>query len=586
MAMIGIDLGTTNSLAAVWKDGKSVLIPNAFGDLLTPSAVSLDEDGTILVGKVAKERLISHPECSVTAFKRLMGTTAKLQLGEQAFSPEELSSFVLRRLKEDAEAYLGEPVTEAVISVPAYFNDNQRSATKLAAQLAGLHTERLVNEPSAAALACRFQDTGKDQSFLVFDFGGGTLDVSVVDCFDTVIEIAAVAGDNRLGGNDFDEAIARHFCKINGQELAQLSPTEQAILLKQAQLCKEILTHRGQAAMMQDSPKFPNPLLLNNKLLLEISAPFFQRMERVIARALTDGGHTVGEIDKVLLVGGSCHMPVVQSYIAHLLGREIARLGSPDTVVAQGVGVYAGIKARGEELKDIMMTDVCPFTLGVEVYSHEKEKLSHIAPMIERNSVLPVSVEHPFYTLSDNQKRITISVYQGEAYFARENLKLGELEVEVPPKPKGEEQVLVRFTYDINGILEVEVQSPSTKEKKRQVIVGQRLHLSQEEIDARLMELQRLKIHPADQEENRLVLARGERIYTESLGPVREQTGRCLAYLREAMDSQSPTRIRRAREESTRFFDAVEQQFLDGGLPFDFDPEDDEEDDGWTNGPF
>ncbi len=165
MAMIGIDLGTTNSLAAVWKDGKSVLIPNAFGDLLTPSAVSLDEDGTILVGKVAKERLISHPECSVTAFKRLMGTTAKLQLGEQAFSPEELSSFVLRRLKEDAEAYLGEPVTEAVISVPAYFNDNQRSATKLAAQLAGLHTERLVNEPSAAALACRFQDTGKDQSF-------------------------------------------------------------------------------------------------------------------------------------------------------------------------------------------------------------------------------------------------------------------------------------------------------------------------------------------------------------------------------------------------------------------------------------
>lgn len=159
---------------------------------------------------------------------------------------------------------------------------------------------------------------------MVFVFGGGTLDVSVVDCFDTVIEIAAVAGDNRLGGNDFDEAIARHFCKINGQELAQLSPTEQAILLKQAQLCKEILTHRGQAAMMQDSPKFPNPLLLNNKLLLEISAPFFQRMERVIARALTDGGHTVGEIDKVLLVGGSCHMPVVQSYIAHLLGREIA----------------------------------------------------------------------------------------------------------------------------------------------------------------------------------------------------------------------------------------------------------------------
>ena len=216
MAIIGIDLGTTNSLAAVWKEGESVLIPNAFGETLTPSAVSVDEDGTILVGKVAKERLVSHPQFSASSFKRLMGTNSKLALGGQTFSPEELSAFVLRRLREDAEAYLGEKVEEAVISVPAYFNDNQRSATKAAAQLAGLRADRLINEPSAAALACRMRDTGRDQSFLVFDFGGGTLDVSVVDCFDTVIEIAAVAGDNHLGGDDFDVAIARRFCEQNG----------------------------------------------------------------------------------------------------------------------------------------------------------------------------------------------------------------------------------------------------------------------------------------------------------------------------------------------------------------------------------
>ena len=249
MAIIGIDLGTTNSLVSVWKDGKSVLIPNSLGGFLTPSVVSVDEDGSILVGNVAKERLISHPERSAASFKRLMGTSRKQNLGGQQFSPEELSSFVLRRLKEDAQAYLGEPVTEAVISVPAYFNDNQRFATKAAARLAGLHAERLINEPSAAALASRLNNTEKDQSFLVFDFGGGTLDVSVVDCFDNVIEISAVAGDNHLGGNDFDQAIARYFCQENGIAFDLLPSVRQAALLKQAELCKQALTEQPQVLL-------------------------------------------------------------------------------------------------------------------------------------------------------------------------------------------------------------------------------------------------------------------------------------------------------------------------------------------------
>ena len=219
--IIGIDLGTTNSLAAVWEEGKSCLIPNSFGEYLTPSVVSLEEEGIVYVGKTAKERLISHPDRSVSLFKRFMGTDKTYKIGGKKYHPEELSAFVLRRLKEDAERYLGEPIEEAVISVPAYFNDMARKATKNAGELAGLKVERIINEPSAAALACRGQAQEEDETFLVFDFGGGTLDVSLVDCFDNIIEIIAVSGDNRLGGSDFDEEIARQFCKENDLDTVQ-----------------------------------------------------------------------------------------------------------------------------------------------------------------------------------------------------------------------------------------------------------------------------------------------------------------------------------------------------------------------------
>ena len=251
-----------------------------------------------------------------------------------------------------------------MISVPAYFNDNQRSATKLAAQLAGRAHRAAGQRALGGGSRRRFQDTGKGPEFLVFDFGGGTLDVSVVDCFDTVIEIAAVAGDNRLGGNDFDEAIARHFCKINGQELAQLSHRAGDPPQTGPALQGDPHPPGSQAAMMQDSPKFPNPCFSNNKLLLEISAPFFPEDGRVIAACPSPMGGTVRGDRQGPPGGGSCHMPVVQSYIAHLLGREIARLGSPDTVVAQGWGLMPVSRPGGEELKDIMMTDVCPLPLG------------------------------------------------------------------------------------------------------------------------------------------------------------------------------------------------------------------------------
>lgn len=244
MAIIGIDLGTTNSLVAVWKDNQSIVIPNSLGELLTPSVVGLDNDGSVLVGRIAQERLITHPHLTAGAFKRLMGMQRQVSLGEKRFSPEELSALVLRRLREDAERYLQQSVTEAIISVPAYFNDHQRSATKVAAQLAGLQVERLVNEPSAAALAARMQAEDQDQIFLEFDFGGGTLDVSIVDCFDNVIEILTVAGDNQLGGRDFDDAIVAHFCHENQLEYAALSASVQAVLQHNAEQCKQQLSEQ------------------------------------------------------------------------------------------------------------------------------------------------------------------------------------------------------------------------------------------------------------------------------------------------------------------------------------------------------
>ncbi|MBQ8646906.1 MAG: molecular chaperone HscC, partial [Oscillospiraceae bacterium] len=363
MAIIGIDLGTTNSLAAVWKDGASRLIPNALGEYLTPSAVSIDEDGTVLVGATARQRVVSHPGRSAASFKRSMGTDKVYQLADRSFTPEELSALVLRQLKADAEAWLGEPVEEAVISVPAYFNDRQRAATKRAGQLAGLRVERLVNEPSAAALSCYEPDKG-EASFLVFDFGGGTLDVSVVECFDNVVNILAVSGDNRLGGNDFDQIIARLFCVENGLSFSELDNTTRAILLEQAENCKQALSHSRMAMMVLDSAGAKGAMTLDGKKLVDHSQDLLKRMRTPIAKALRDSGVGRSELAGIIPVGGSCKMPLVQQYLTHLMGKPPRQNARPDTAVALGAGMYAAMKERKAGIAEMVLTDICPFTLG------------------------------------------------------------------------------------------------------------------------------------------------------------------------------------------------------------------------------
>lgn len=558
MPIIGIDLGTTNSLAAVWKDGRCQLIPNALGETLTPSAVSLDEDGSILVGRAAKDRLISHPERTAASFKRFMGTDTKLMLGGQAFSPIELSSLVLRRLKEDAEAFLGQPVEEAVISVPAYFDDNGRSATKAAGELAGFRVERIINEPSAAALAYH-KGRDEDMSFLVFDFGGGTLDVSVVDAFANVIEIVAVAGDNHLGGDDFNQVIAAYFCKQNGLKFAELPRETQASLIRQAEHCKIALSSSDPVVMLTDIGGKQLSALLTNQKLVEISAPLLRRLEKPVARALRDCQGSVGEIDEIVLVGGSCHMPLVQQYLRHILGKQPLCNFDADTTVAIGAGIAAGIKERSQDLRDTLLTDICPFTLGVNVINHEDPSNDLFSPIIERNSTLPASRMRSYYTAHEGQTKMSIEVYQGESIYCRDNLKLGQVDIDVPRAARGREGADVRFTYDINGILQVEVTCKSTGQKNQALILNPNLKLGEKELAKRLRELEKFKLLPREEEENKVLLARAARLYEESTGLLREQIHQQIDYFNLLLHEGNEPKLRRYRKDLAQFFEQIDE---------------------------
>ncbi|MDD6808399.1 MAG: molecular chaperone HscC [Oscillospiraceae bacterium] len=560
MAIVGIDLGTTNSLVCVFKDGKSTLIPNSIGEFLTPSCVGFDDDGEkILVGQIAKDRLISHPELTVASFKRFMGTDVKIQLAGREFTAPELSSFVIRQLKDDAEAYLGEEVTEAVISVPAYFDDNGRNATKLAGELAGLTVERIINEPSAAALAYR-ENYDEDATFLVVDLGGGTLDVSVVDAFDNIIEIVAVSGDNHLGGDDFNIAIADYFCKENGLVVSELSAETKAIILKQAEMCKIALNSSEPVLMYANIDGKECSVTLTNKKLVEVSASLFRRIEIPIGRALRDANLTVKDLDYVVLVGGSSKMHSVQKYIESLIGVEMKADIDPDRVVGIGAGVVSGIKARNEEIKDTILTDICPFTLGTNIINRAKNEDPLFSPIIERNTTLPASKMGTYYTVSDNQDKMVFKIYQGENMYCRDNLFLGEISIDVPKKKAAEECCEVRFSYDINGILEVDVKCVSTGETKSTLILNKNIKLTEEEIAAKRKTLDNLKILPRDEEVNKVVLARAERLFAEAFAETRDIIGNNISRFLEILATQNDRKIRCARKDFTRLLDVIENR--------------------------
>lgn len=570
MAIIGIDLGTTNSLAAVWRDGKSELIPNSLGEYLTPSVVSVDDDGSILVGEAARDRMISHPERTAAGFKRAMGTSRRYEMGGRSFTAEDLSSFVLRRLREDAETYLGEVVDEAVVSVPAYFAEAQRAATKRAGALAGLTVERLVNEPSAAAVAGHIGEGDEDKVCLVFDFGGGTLDVSLVERFENVVSVTAVSGDNYLGGRDFDELIARGFCQDCNLNFDGLSRQRQETLIRQAETCKMALTAQEPVIMAVSDDEISASLALTHEWVIRKSGSLFQRMLIPVRKVFMDAGVGADELDELVMVGGSSHMPAVRRYIARALGREPAAGTRPDTAIALGAGICAGMKARAGDLRELVLTDVCPFTLGVNVLNRAEESRDLMSPIIERNSVLPTSKEGTYYTARDNQRSLDIKVYQGEQRYCDDNTYLGHVEIAVPPAPRGQQFVRVRFTYDINGLLEVNVVS---KEGQSARLILQGAGMTEEEVEQRLRELEGLKLHPREQEGPRTLIARGERLYSMTVGNMRDQVADILDWYQMQLSTQEPLRVAKASRRVSAFFDQAEAYVGVGDLPSpDLDP--------------
>jgi len=563
--VIGIDLGTTNSLACVYRNGHTELIPNSLGEYMTKSAVSVLEDGSILTGSAAKERLLPHPLQTAVSFKRFMGTDQETVLGDRAFLPHELSALILRQLYEDARTYLGQEIEEAVISVPAYFDDNQRNATKLAAQLAGIPMKRLINEPSAAALRYNLGAPYGDSILMILDFGGGTLDVSIVECFENIIEIVAIAGDNRLGGDDIDRAIAEHFCQIHSLRFEALPVRQREALLYQAEAAKKALSRVE--ASDESFARVPRlrltldqtyELELSKALLREICQPYLERIKSVIAQAIRDSHLTPDKLDDVVLVGGSARLAVLGDYLKELMGRRPVVAGNPDYMVAEGAGICAGIKSRREELRDMVMTDVCPFSLGIAVCNDVRDQNPHMATMIARSSMLPVSRSETFCTLSDNQTHIRLRIYQGEGYYASENRQLGELTVRVPAGPAGKHSAFVTFAYDINGILHVDAES-SGGDRQETVIMNPHVRLSEEELREKVEELRKLRYVAGGSEEDHLLMAKAERLYEELLGSEREEAARILDAYRRIIRKGSAIEREKIRSQARMRLDALER---------------------------
>lgn len=561
--IIGIDLGTTNSLVSYWENGTPKLIPNALGDYLTPSVVSIDAKGIVYVGKIAKERLVTNPENTVSVFKRSMGTDRKYNLNGNEYLPEELSAIVLKVLKEDAEKYFGEPIEEAIISVPAYFSDIARKATRKAGQLAGLKVDRIVNEPSAAALACQHIKKQTDAKMLVFDFGGGTLDVSLVECVDNVIEILAVSGNNYLGGSDFDRVIAEYFCKECGFTYGGLSRNHQEIVLKCAEKVKRKLSLEEEATMYVTLEENTWNCSISRKQLIKISSEIFKKIAAPIRRVLTDGNVSPLELSQVVMVGGSCQMPIVQQYLRFLLKNVEIVMSDPDHIIALGIGVYAGIKERNADIKDMILTDICPFSLGISVYNENDPKKNYMDILIPRNSALPARHENLYFTVSDGQKLIAVRVYQGEDMYAENNLKLGELTVKVPAAPKGKEFVKVSFSYDINGLLVIDIDVPSTGEKKQMVFLNGISVEADEETKKQMKELEKLTIAPKDEETNKLLLARAESLYAQLNGEAKKTLELMTKQFVGILQKGSKTKAIKAAKGLMRYMDMLEQEYLE-----------------------
>ncbi|MFC3901886.1 molecular chaperone HscC [Acinetobacter marinus] len=556
--LIAIDLGTTNSLVGIYQDGESTLIDNAYGQKSTPSAIALDESGQILIGQAALE--LRHKGLPVlTSFKRLMGTDKKMQLGQQRFNATELSSLILTTLKQDAEHALGHSVNEAIITVPAYFNDIQRQATISAAELAGLKVARLINEPTAAALAYGLGQS-EDSCFLVFDLGGGTFDVSIVELFDGVIEVRASAGDNYLGGDDFVSMIMKQFWLAHGvqfgaEEGVETIPIDiETALRAKAQRALHQLSKDSQVSLDFSWQGVDAYMQIEQQQFNQWVEPLLTRLRRPLERAMRDARIRPNDIDQIVLVGGATRIPVIRKMITKLFGRFPSTSIQPDEAIVRGACVQAGLKAKDQSLKEVVLTDVCPFSLGIAITEE------HVFdPIIERNTVIPASKVNNYQAIHKGQRSIGVKIYQGEHRLCKENIFLGELDVPLPPN----NELLtidVRFSYNPNGILDVDVHVPSTGENLQKVLINHQSVMSAEQVEQARLELAKLKIHPRDNLVNKALLLRAERLFSEHTGYLRQEIGEKTQQFSQILDGQDERKIRETRPYFEKFLNDIEQQ--------------------------
>lgn len=566
MLTIGIDLGTTNSLVSYWNGTKPQLIKNRFDNFLTPSVVSSDKNGQIYVGEIAKQRLISHPQLTVSNFKRKMGTKTTYKLLNKKYRPEELSALVLKQLKDDAEHFLGNTITSAVISVPAYFNDAQRRATLSAGELAGLKVERLINEPTAAAIAYGIHDKYSESNIIVVDLGGGTFDVSVLELFDGVMEVHASAGDNYLGGEDFTQVLIERCLKKNKIDLASLSLKEKAVLYRKFEEIKHLLSQTDRVSF---------DLKLEDKNL-EISfrreefeawcIDILAKIRKPVERAISDARLRLDELDEIILVGGATRMPMIRSLIGRMFRRLPSSSIDADQVVVLGCAIQAALISKNSALNDVVLTDVCPYTLGVEISVQATQyrfESGHFLPIIERNSTIPTSKIQNLCTIQDYQESISCKVYQGESRLVINNILLGQFEVKLPKKKAGEEEIDIRFTYDVNGILEVQVTVMSTQTVTKKLIRNAECSLSDSELMESFRKLESIKIHPRENAENQFALSRAERLYEESLSEKRQYLSTIISEFERILDTQSPELISKALVKFEETLDNLEEDIFE-----------------------